>query len=138
LYILAPVGQPILAAAGFQPAPEVSTFLKPVRPTGSAGGLAAGVGQALSPANPPPENQRLEFVHSGACGAANPGCRRLSAGAWSLYIFQARKATGSAGGLAAGVGQALSPANPPPENRRFKREAPVPHLILVLQWYLRA
>jgi hypothetical protein len=21
------------------------------------------------------------------CGAANPGCRRLSAGAWSFYIF---------------------------------------------------
>jgi hypothetical protein len=22
------------------------------------------------------------------CGAANPGCRRLSAGAWSFYIFR--------------------------------------------------
>jgi hypothetical protein len=40
---------------------------------------------------------------------------------WSFYIFQARKATGSAGGLAAGVGQALSPANPPAFSRHCSR-----------------
>jgi len=37
-------------------------FLKPVRPTGSAGGLAAGVGQALSPANPPAFSRRQAIL----------------------------------------------------------------------------
>src|ERR1035441_7393979 len=45
------VGQPILAAAGFQPAPGVSTFSTRLAPTGSAGGLAAGV--LCAPETPP-------------------------------------------------------------------------------------
>jgi len=48
--------------AGQKPAAGVPTFLKPVRPTGSAGGLAAGVGQALSPANPPAFSRRQAIL----------------------------------------------------------------------------
>ena len=100
------VGQPILAAAGFQPAPwssyiwqrfaaivgqalspanrrlsrrpRVSAFFKPVRPTGSAGGLAAGMGQSVQPGADPKTGCRRAH-QSTEVGSIKPKSKSASA-----------------------------------------------------------
>jgi hypothetical protein len=73
-------GQPILAAAGFQPALGVSTFSSPAN------------GQLVAPAVLPPVSSARFAVatlwDTLLLGGATS--RRLSAGAWSFYIFKPR------------------------------------------------
>jgi hypothetical protein len=71
------VGQPILAAAGFQLASGVSTFSNSAKTAGSAGGLAAGVLQ-------PGAARPWSFYIFSGCGSAD----ELFFGNFDLEFFQ--------------------------------------------------